>query len=390
MSRVLFLTTVLPNGRTTGSEVASQAFIDCLRSFGLDVQVIGYTRKGVRYFPAEGEYSVEERAIETKGAGWSAAYWLTLAFIRGRPYSVQKYQGRAYISVLKRLFRESSYDVVVLDHVQLLLLSAHVPPGVPIVLIVHNVEQNLYMTRRAFGGASVGSWIYKREGRLIAQLERDARKCVSAIWALTPSDAAFFGSLPGQGSVIACPLVPSWERPTPAKGRRESVVRILGTWTWEANRVGLVWFLEQVVPHIGPDVRVEIGGKGSEMVNGVARHVRGVGFVASAREFLGGAKVICIPSIEGEGLQIKTLDAMFSGAKVIATTTAVRGMVDLPSCVVVSDEAEDFARNIVAALAEPTEEAGCFDEAVDWLENRKQMFSATLEGSIRAIGVSGS
>src|SRR4051812_44852057 len=65
---VLFVTTILPGARTTGSEVCSAAFVDALRARGERVIVLGYHRRGDALLrPGPDDVAPCERRIETRG-----------------------------------------------------------------------------------------------------------------------------------------------------------------------------------------------------------------------------------------------------------------------------------------------------------------------------------
>src|SRR4029077_15790218 len=103
-------------------------------------------------------------------------------------------------------------------------------------------------------------------------------------------------------------------------------VAVLGTWTWSANRAGLKWFLGEVCPHLPPWLAVEVAGAGSEALEGSAPGVRMRGRVPEVMPFLQRARVVAVPSVRGEGVQINTLDAIASGRAVVATPIATRGI----------------------------------------------------------------
>ena len=81
-----------------------------------------------------------------------------------------------------------------------------------------------------------------------------------------------------------------------------------------------------------------------------------------------GARLVLLPTIDGHGLSIKTVEAMASGLPLIATRLALRGMGDGALSlegVVLADAPEDFAR----ALDETAREK-------PWGEARRQASAA--------------
>ena len=65
--RILFLSTLLPGMRRTGSEVATQGFVDAMRAAGHEVTLLAYRRVGTEPPTAPGDVAVADRHIETLG-----------------------------------------------------------------------------------------------------------------------------------------------------------------------------------------------------------------------------------------------------------------------------------------------------------------------------------
>ncbi|TGR60024.1 glycosyl transferase, partial [Mesorhizobium sp. M2D.F.Ca.ET.223.01.1.1] len=77
-----------------------------------------------------------------------------------------------------------------------------------------------------------------------------------------------------------------------AKRRIDCDAALIGTWTWQPNRIGLDWFLTKVVPHLKPDFRVRIAGSLPSGVTSTHPGVSFVGRVPDAQAFVSGAAVI--------------------------------------------------------------------------------------------------
>jgi glycosyltransferase involved in cell wall biosynthesis len=118
-----------------------------------------------------------------------------------------------------------------------------------------------------------------------------------------------------------------------------------------ANYVSLRWLLEEVLPR-APEVPIEIYGN----VDGGVRSRDGALYEANRRYFKGRvedigrvyaeAACILLPTIEGHGLSIKAVEALSSGAPLIATRLAFRGMKIDPTRlanVTLVETAADFA-----------------------------------------------
>ncbi len=365
--RILFLTTMLPDERLTGSEVVSASFIEALRALGHEVTVVGYRRRGREGATHADDVAVSERAIETAEAGSTAAVWMARALVTRRPYSVTKFMSRGYARAARR-----PADLVVVDHAR----SAWAAPRSDFVFLAHNDESALYAALAAKGGRA--ALLYRRESKRIRPVEAWLAQHAAQVWALTPSDAAAMERLGARATRVFD--VPPTAVPAPP-GEPSFDVATLGSWTWAANGEGLRWFVEQVVPHLPAGTDVHVGGAGAEPIARDAP-VTLRGRVPDAMEFLQSARVVAAPSVTGSGVQVKTLDAIATGRPVVATPIAARGIGGLPPAVRVEEDPERFAMALVEALSQAAPGSG----GREWALARTDTFRTQLRDALKAGG----
>lgn len=369
---VLFLTTILPGERRVGGEIVSAHVIEALRSLGHQVQVLGYARPG--YVARDGELAVEYRPAETRGAPLRAVKWLASALLRRNAYSMEKFMGSAYSAAVESALSMRAWDRIILDHAQMgwLLPLLH---GQRIVHISHNCEGMLYAGQAQHGHA-LRRAVFAREARLMREAERQLARHTGSVWTLTEAQAEAFREM-GASSV---PVIPVPPMPLPEGFRLtepECDVALLGTWSWGPNRAGLDWFCREVVPLV-PGIRVRVGGAGADDLRGRFGNIEIAGRVPDAAAFLAGARVIAVPSVAGDGIQIKTLDAVAIGRPVVATPFALRGIDDLPSRVKAAETPQAFATALQEALAGRTKSA-----ADGWQTQRMDRFRAALRDALK-------
>ncbi len=380
--RLALLTTVLPRGKRLGGDIGSQVFVDALRRRYPDLRVFGYDRPSGNAAPVPWETVVEQRPIETSETPrWRAASWMLAAMARRRPYSVQKYVSRRYREVAAQL--RSEVDLFVIDHAQVGWLVPHLD-GRPFIYIGHNVESEVYRTQAEAARGLVGRWRYRREARMIEKLECALAAQAEAVWTVTPRDADFFRSrVPGVRAVSFAQ--PPSVIPPPVSPRRPLFdVGLLGTWAWGANAVGLRWFVEEVGPLLAEGLDIRVAGIGADDAVAGAPSMRAVGRVPDAVEFLRSARVVVIPTRAGGGVQIKSIDAISTGARIVATPLAVRGIGELPPHVVVADAPQDFADAIARVLAEEPSGAE-MEDSHRWATTRAERFAEGVGDEAAAV-----
>jgi hypothetical protein len=377
---ILFLSTVLPHGRVAGGEIGTHAVLDALRAAGHEVTVVGYRRSGEERPPPTDWVQVGRRPIETEQAGrLRVGAWIGSALVRRLPYSAAKYRSRAYVRTARSLSRSGRFDLAVVDHAQIGWIRPELErAGLPFVLSSHNIEERLY-AEQAAGARGLRRRMFKREARLIGRLEEQLARRGRGVWAHAEADTAHFRRF---GEAWTIPVHSSFTAPPPGVDKQCDVA-LMGTWTWDVTRMALEWFLERVHPRLPPGLSVEVAGRGGDWIDGAYPGVRYRGFVPDPLEFLAAARVVAVPGVGGTGVQIKTLDAIASGAQVVASPAAVRDLATPPNSVHVAATPEEFAGELQRLAAAPDSLAPSRD-GIEWTRRRREHF----QGAVAAAAAS--
>ena len=180
-------------------------------------------------------------------------------------------------------------------------------------------------------------------------------------------EAEFRASLPEKTHALLYPAVP----PAPTGPGGKDIVIVSSNNS--ANVDSVIWFLREIAPRVD-GVRVKIAGNVDAGVRSRDSALYDqykhwfLGRVEDPGAIYAGARLVLLPTIDGHGLSIKTVEAMASGLPLIATRLALRGMGDGALSlegVVLADAPEDFAR----ALDETAREK-------PWGEARRQASAA--------------
>jgi glycosyltransferase involved in cell wall biosynthesis len=377
--RVLVATTVLPVAPAGGGEVATRGFADALRAAGHEVEVLGYQRPADPPPDDDALRAVGRRPIESAAAPRATrAAWAARALLSRRGFSEAKYVSGAYRRALRAAAAGPQPDLVVIDHAQMAWLVGAV--RAPLVHIAHNAEHRLYR-EAARDTTGPRRLVAAREARRLSAAEQRLARAAREVWTLTTDDARAHAALGATTRAFAFAGAPPPAQP--AAARRPGSVALLGTWTWGPNRAGLEWFLDDVLPRLPDGLEVLVAGRGAEAVAGT--RARAVGFVSDASAFLAAAGAVAVPAVAGGGLQIKTLDAIATGAPVVATPLALRGIEHPPPSVRVAGDAEAFAAALAAAAA------GAADPQVgrEWARRRAERFGREVAEAALAVSAAG-
>ncbi|NJM22006.1 MAG: glycosyltransferase family 4 protein [Richelia sp. RM2_1_2] len=382
--KILYLTTVLPSGRKTGGEIASQCFINALKYSGHQVLVVGYQRPDDINSGNGDEIVVEQRYIETEKSKYHPFIWMALSIGQQLPYSAAKYYSKTYLTKIKNLLEVNSYDIIIIDHAQLGWLLPLLDQKSKVIFIAHNVEHQLYETQLKNAKKYLSKYIYKREARLIKKIEDHLATFSKQVWTLTSDDSNYFYTQNKSSKVFHLPS--SWTIPAKNSAIKNYDIGIIGSWTWKANKSGLEWFFQAVYPHLPTNISIHVAGSGAKWLIERYPNVKYCGFVTDAQAFMGLAKVIAIPSISGGGIQIKTLDAIASGSPIVATNVAMRGISSYPCAIKIADDPKSFARSLMQLLAfKKAEQEKLLDNRLTWSVLRREHFYDSVKSTISSM-----
>jgi glycosyltransferase involved in cell wall biosynthesis len=222
----------------------------------------------------------------------------------------------------------------------------------PIVLDTHDLQARQYVLRNHMG------WTLPPVARYedLLAIELDAMRPADILVHLNDEEAAVFQKLvPDRRHALLYPAVSAMPA---GPGGGDPVIVASANY---ANLLGLVWFLEEVLP-LAPGVPVQIFGTIGRQIRWGAPGLfkahaglfRGRVEVEDLHDAYRNAGAVLLPAMAGHGISIKTIEALSCGAPLIATPLAFRGLgidaAGLPN-VTVAEDAAGFAAALRRAHA---------------------------------------
>ncbi|MGB2729219.1 MAG: glycosyltransferase [Methylovirgula sp.] len=192
----------------------------------------------------------------------------------------------------------------------------------PVLLDTHDLQARQYVLRRP------GFWTLPPAATYESMLSLELTNMDRAdvLVHLNAEEAASFDRLmPHKRHTLIFPAV----EPV-AVGRGGSDIIMVASANYP-NFLGISWFLTEVMPRI-PDTPVKIIGNIDQEFRRRApslfhKHAAMFkGYVRDLHKAYGAAAAVLLPITEGFGISIKTIEALSSGAPLIATPLAFRGM----------------------------------------------------------------
>ncbi len=229
-------------------------------------------------------------------------------------------------------------------------LQGHRPA---VVLDTHDVQA------AAVQAAGKTSHFTRRPDPLETLRKTELELCRSAdvLIHCSPDDLAYFeAGSPGQRHELLLPsLDPRTERTLVADRslRREADFDFL--YVGNNNRPNfesVAWLLDQVVPRLGPKVRIAIVGRVEELVRSERPDLRArytsmmIGEVDHIDDYYRRSRAVIAPAVSGTGTSIKLIEGLCAGKPMTVTSHALRGLRrigEVENFFAPRDRPEDFA-----------------------------------------------
>ncbi len=283
---------------------------------------------------------------------------LGLSFFYGKPLTIFRNYGADIINSI--INSEEEFDVIFVDHY---LMYQYVPDNAKskVILHQHNAEFLMWERVARFENNIIKKIVMKLESKRIKSYE--ANICSKADYVLaSPNDISELINVGVSKNkfVVTYHLGDDGLLVSPSLTFDEENVELvfLGTLSWEANRDGLIWFIQKVLPFIlinNSNVKLNVIGKADkELVeNFSSRNVVFHGFVDDLEKVMGKGKVFVSPLRYGSGMKVKVITAMYRGLPIVTTSVGAEGieLVD-GSNAFISDDAESFAKSVVRLISD--------------------------------------
>ena len=254
---------------------------------------------------------------------------------------------RRFVNDVRKIIRERTPDLVMINGSDLLWLLPELPEQIPRILIAHNIEHRLFQSQidSLYPGAGLRRNALMRDCRTLREYETSGIRTVHNVIFLSKYDADF--GLAESPRINALTVPPIFEGP-PARRRPSSKsgclqIGFVGNFGWWPNRDGLRWFLEKVFPYTEGDTRLHLFGEETGTFAAGNPRIVDHGFVPTTQDIWPKCDFMICPIHSGGGVNVKFAEAVYSRMPVLATSFAARGLaLDQDAGIVVLDSADEW------------------------------------------------
>ena len=325
---LVFVTSLVPGAEpTTGYEIANQSIVNALRRNGVRVTSLGFNWAGKGAKSSEDAVILGEVDVRSETAGASdKAGWVAKAFASQLTISSAKLRIVSEADIRAALAGIGHFDGYVINGVTLAGAFPALFNDKPSLYVAHNVEFKSAEENALSADAPLKRYFFRREAKLLRKIEMSLVGRAAFTMTLAQQDRADLGVDSSSRSTVLPLVIGSVPPKNPALRKIAFDAGLIGTWTWQPNRVGLEWFARQVVPLLPRDFSVAVAGHVPADFQGMPANMKVLGRVRDATEFVRSCAVIPLVSQSGTGVQLKTIETFEFGLPSVATSHSLRGI----------------------------------------------------------------
>lgn len=347
---LLFVTSLVPQGTaSTGYEIANQAVIDGLRRCGARVTVMGFTWPGKQASDPDNTIVLGSVDVRTEGAdALTKMRWVAAAVAGG--FTISSVKMRVVEETLLRaaIAKHGPFDAYVLNGVSLPGAFVDLFADLPSLWVAHNVEHVSALENAVTADSALKRTLFRRDARILEKLERKLASRARFVYTLAEEDRAPLG-VESRSRSACVPLVTLQQAPAfPADRQIKFDAGMIGTWTWQPNRVGLEWFIREIAPKLPMGFKVAVAGSLPSGLPEAPACIEFLGRVPDAKEFVRSCAVVPLVARGGTGVQLKTIETFEMGLPTVATSSSLRGIDFRPENCLVSDDPVEYAEKLTA------------------------------------------
>lgn len=370
MSRnILFLSHRLPYPPNKGDKIRSYALLKYLASKGtVHLGCFVDDRSDLAHLDAVRQLAAGDCHFEFMGP-LAKMFRGARAVVDGSAITIGSFASPHLKSFLKRLFREKSFDDVVVfgSAMAPYLLDPEFGPH-RVLFDMVDVDSDKWLQYSANSGGLL-KWLYHREALLLMETEKSAARLFGKTLLVSEFEADTFRKIAPESRSRIGSLTNGVDLSYFAAGEfnnpfseDEYPLVMTGHMGYRPNYEGALWFAKEVLPIVQqsePRVRAHfVGMAPSPMLRAAAGPgIVVTGDVPDVRPYLRFAEVVIAPLQMARGVQNKVLEAMAMAKPLVATHDATRSLgVEAGVHLWIENAPEKFAQAVVEALTGPSRE----------------------------------
>lgn len=327
MKKLLYISAFPPNQKTGGQTFSKNAINELAQTYLIDLIYFAYP---------EHECEIEENnniktvtKYEIKQFDFIKKIWLHPIFTRRfNKTLVRKIQSIA-----------NNYDVLFFDFSQVALYSLYIKHPYKI-LRMHDVMYQKFIRKNKF----VATWVISTEKKIINTFTK--------VFVPSKKDSELLKKQYNIDSFYTNEYIKPIKLPNFVEQKKQFV--FYGYWKRLENTNGLIWFIEEVLPLLKPNIKIIVIGDGlskkDEEKYLFTHNIEYLGFVDNPLDIILESSAVLVPLFQGAGIKVKVIDSFTVGTPVIGTDLAFEGLPNIQGLLYCTNDKivfADYVNNLI-------------------------------------------
>ena len=245
----------------------------------------------------------------------------------GESYGFQLHASRLMMRTLLEVIDTFKPDLLHCNSLLLGDFARAAPSSMVRTIAPHNIESRLMAQMAQTTDTRLRRRLYARETELLRRWEAAHLPEFELCLGVSEQDTRWFAEL-GANAVCVPNGVSRHPPPPPAlplQGDEPLKLLFVGNGAWEPNRLGMTWFLRDVLPSMRCRIppRVTIVGSDWDWLDDPLCEV--VGHVPTLDSYYASHDVSLVPLLAGGGSRLKVAEALAKGLPLVGTTVGLEG-----------------------------------------------------------------
>lgn len=366
--KVAYFSCQMPYPATHGGLVDDWARLNAMKAAGAQLALVTWYADRGEPIPEEAMQALRGVAVQVHALPIRATFTdrikRLIRLIRWPSHVASRIPSRAELTLLWRALDHFQPEAIWLDALYPTVLAqrAALRYGVPLFYRSHNIE-HAYMrgqVARAVSPRDRLAWGLNLPH--LRRVEFETWRAADAVFDISMDDLLWWSTQGLSNGHWLPPLVhPDKVKAlsAPYLTRPQFDVGYLGNLRTPNNVEGIVWLLREVWPILlksRPDMTLLLAGSSpSDAVREAVQGARQVTLLENPPDVvpvLRDARVLVNPVFAGSGVNVKSVEMLFTPARLVSTRQGVAGLPEhVRSCFTVAQEADSFVSAILDALA---------------------------------------
>ena len=283
-----------------------------------------------------------------------------------KPYNLERFISSEFSQKIIHLISNQSFDFIQLESLYILPyfdLIRKYHKG-KVIYRSHNIEYIIWKENVNYSKSLLKKIYFKFLAKRLKNYEQKIINSYDIILPIAPTDAIHYNQFKNNKPLLVTPFgintayYASLSKQKTIKKDTLSLL-FLGSLDWIPNQIGLIWFINHVLPKVCktiPDIKLKVAGRNApgwlikKLKN---RNIQYFGTVDNATDYILTDGIFIVPLFVGSGMRVKIIEAMALGKSIISTPKGIEGLNVSSNEIMIAETADQFTESIINLIKNP-------------------------------------